>query len=260
MGRALLYDRQTNKHIGTIQLLPRHQAVVIRPDGKYRPSSPQAEQQLVYVVETDNNIQVQTPAEFDAQYSSNSVDSLAIVTDEPATSFANNTSADANDSPSDPSVQTGEPLGLYPLVSKPAKIDGVKSWTIATTQHRNHIRYCQPSPDGKFLMTVANDYLIRVYDNSTRLIHRMFMPAKQVGTACWSHDSKQLIFGSSEQGGVQIWDVEQGTRRQLTPADGHGIHQFKRIPERNAVLMSCETPMAAVKTPRFALSSWISIR
>ncbi|MCA9197935.1 MAG: protein kinase, partial [Planctomycetales bacterium] len=235
MGRVYLFDRERREHIGTIQLLPRHQAVVVRPDGKYRASSAQAEQQLAYVIETDDKVQLQTPAEFDAQSASNSLDSLEIVSDEPAPPVVSQSVDDVDDSQTQPSsVQAGQPLGPQSLVARPAQIEGVKSWAIATTQHRNQIRYCEPSPDGKFLMTVGNDYFLRVYDNSTRLIHRIFMPSKQVGTASWTQDSKQLIFGSSEQGGVQIWDVERGIRRQITPADGHGIQQFKRIPGKNA--------------------------
>ncbi len=64
-----------------------------------------------------------------------------------------------------PAVPTGEPMSDLALVRKPAKIDGVESWSIETMGPRG-MAACFLSPDGRRVATCGSDGAIRVWNTS----------------------------------------------------------------------------------------------
>lgn len=105
------------------------------------------------------------------------------------------------------------------LVSNPAAIAGVGSWTIETRGHRGDVHTVRYSPDGKRMATGCEDGTIRVWDPGTgELDKAMVGHDGAVQDLSWSPDSQQLASGAGDDT-VRVWDVPSGRETRKTEVD-----------------------------------------
>jgi WD40 repeat protein len=114
-----------------------------------------------------------------------------------------------------PPLPAGAPLSPLALVTHPAKLDGVESWTIETIGPRAGTGSVVYSPDSRRLATFGLDATVRIWDTATARLLRAFLGhARSPLPYCyqclaWSRDGKYLA--SLDDGGtVLLWDVDAG--------------------------------------------------
>jgi WD40 repeat protein len=104
----------------------------------------------------------------------------------------------------------GEPLSRYALVRQPARLPGVRSWTIERREA------WIPSalafrPDGKRLAVAGHDGAIRVWEPQTGRLAQVLLGNGLVLALAWSPDGQVLATGSwLRRQSVQLWDAETG--------------------------------------------------
>ena len=111
-------------------------------------------------------------------------------------------------------VEPGAPLSETALVSRPAPIPGLRSWTIATKGLR---RPCSlaVSPDGKYI--AAGDHhsgAICIYNSRLELERQLVGHDGTVACLAWSHDGRYLASGGGygSDWRLRIWETSSGTR------------------------------------------------
>lgn len=119
-----------------------------------------------------------------------------------------------------PPLKGGEPLSPIALVGRPAKIEGVRSWTIETRGHRGAIYWMEYSPDGKYLATPGHgDGTVRLWDAETgKLLNVLLGHTANVNGLRWSPDSRTVLT-TSEDYTARLWDAATG--RALHVLLGH---------------------------------------
>jgi len=121
--------------------------------------------------------------------------------------------------PADPlaKIEPGTPLGPMALVTNPAPLPGVRSWTIETRMPRGGINAVAYRPDGRLLATAGEDSVIRLLDpKSGQVIRALVGHMAQVTLLAWSPDGRTLASGSWD-GTVRLWDADSGrSLRTLT--------------------------------------------
>ncbi len=121
-------------------------------------------------------------------------------------------------SPEPPSFQAGEPLGAMCLVTRPASLTGLQSWTLETREHRGPIMDLAYSPDGRFLASVGGDGTIRLRDPTSGEVLKVLVG--DAGEIAWSPDGQYLVCGDVD-GTVWFWDVDSAqVIRKLKATDG----------------------------------------
>ena len=107
------------------------------------------------------------------------------------------------------------------LVADPAKLPGVRRWSIETKGHRGIVRSVQYSPDGKWLATAGDDAAIRLWNAQTRGFERVLLGhADTIRELRWSPDSQTLATASDDRT-IRMWDVATGrVTRVLTGHEG----------------------------------------
>jgi WD40 repeat protein/tRNA A-37 threonylcarbamoyl transferase component Bud32 len=122
-------------------------------------------------------------------------------------------------------ISIGEPMSPMALVTKPAKIAGVKSWTIDTTWPRGSAGLIEFNPIGDRLARFGNDATVRVYDSRTGQLERCLIGHGTVSRQClaWSKDGRFLATGEGQQSTCNaiIWDVSAGKKLWTLGPDLH---------------------------------------
>ncbi|HTU88793.1 MAG TPA: serine/threonine-protein kinase [Gemmataceae bacterium] len=112
-----------------------------------------------------------------------------------------------------PLAEGTEPLSPWALVRSPARIKGVRSWTIDTRSLRGGSISCAMRPDGRQLVVGSFDGVIRRYDpNTGRLQQALFGQQKNadVFSLTWSPDGKRLVARCGDNNALHIWNAATG--------------------------------------------------
>jgi WD40 repeat protein len=104
----------------------------------------------------------------------------------------------------------GEPLARVALVQRPAKLPGVRSWTIETRSTYWPMSFAY-RPDGKRLAMDSYDGVIHIWEPQTGRLVQVLFSRHPGGLLAWSPDGRVLAAGNSQaQPVVQLWDAETG--------------------------------------------------
>jgi WD40 repeat protein len=122
-------------------------------------------------------------------------------------------------------VSPGSSLSPLALVQEPTPLQGVRSWTVETVSHREHVRALAYRPDGRLLASASRDGTIRLWEPETGRLARILVghqgPAQSDQNAvavAWSPDGRYLATAGMDNA-VQLW--EAGTGRPLRTLKGH---------------------------------------
>lgn len=154
-----------------------------------------------------------------------------------------------------------QPLSMQALVSHPAAIAGIDSWTIETRQPRSHLYEVAFSADGRCYATGDDAGVVRVFESATDRLLRMFVVGSRVRSLDWSNAGPWLAIGCSEPE-VVVFDAAAGRRLahlrlefgiahrvcwhpdgvELAAAGGKGflIHDLQTSSSREVVVPDCD--------------------
>ena len=107
-------------------------------------------------------------------------------------------------------VEPGEPLTEVSLVSRPAPIRGLRSWSIESRGVRGGISAIAVSPNGKQIAASGTDGIIRLYDAELQLQKLLPGHASVVLALAWSADGGFLASGSRHDQLACVWDTASG--------------------------------------------------
>lgn len=119
------------------------------------------------------------------------------------------------------SAVPNQPLGSRVLVSRPAALPDVKSWTIETRTPRAHLWDAAFSTDGRCYATFDEVGVVRVHDAATDNLLRMFIPGGEITSLDWSPAGSWLAIGGSDTT-VIILDIANGQRLRTVKLPGGG--------------------------------------
>lgn len=115
-----------------------------------------------------------------------------------------------NISPEPLELSPGKPLSKMALVTNPARIDGLRSWTLETRGHRGMVYSAAYSPDSGQLAVGCTDGVVRIWDtNNGNLVKALLGHDGPVSSVSWSPAEKYLASGSGDKT-VRIWEVGSG--------------------------------------------------
>jgi WD40 repeat protein len=103
----------------------------------------------------------------------------------------------------------GEPLSPVALVQRPAKLPGVRSWSIET----RNVYYSQAMayrPDGKRLAVACNGGVFRIWEPESGRLVQVLLESSAVGSMAWSPDGRVLALGCQGKQPVRLFDAETG--------------------------------------------------
>jgi WD40 repeat protein len=129
------------------------------------------------------------------------------------------------------------PMSISALVGRPARLKGLKSWTIDTRQHRNAIHDFAISPDNSLLATAAADGNVRVWDVHSHQLRKVFFgDANRFRVANWSPDGKKLA-AAHDGASVFVWNVESGRVERTLSWFNCGLARLAWTPDSNALAL-----------------------
>lgn len=107
-------------------------------------------------------------------------------------------------------LEAGDPLSLAALVSEPASLGSVQSWTVESISHRGAVSHVAFHPANLLLATAGADGTIRLWDPRTEQLVRVLVGHDNwVTSVVWSPDGGYLA-SSSRDGTVRLWEAASG--------------------------------------------------
>jgi WD40 repeat protein/serine/threonine protein kinase len=115
------------------------------------------------------------------------------------------------------------PLSPWALVSRPAALQGVRGWTIATRGGRGSVLALAYDAGGRRLATAHEDGVVRLLDAQTGdLVRALVGHAAPVRTLAWSPDGNRLA--SADRGGsVRLWRADTGKPLGTLPVHASSV-------------------------------------
>ncbi|MCH7724942.1 MAG: protein kinase [Planctomycetes bacterium] len=107
----------------------------------------------------------------------------------------------------------GPPSSMYALVTRPAKLDGIETWTLETIAPRGAIRDVKFNPAGDLFAVASEDGAVRLFKPDGTLERILIGHDSPVRAVAWSLKEKQLASVSglhSQPCTIHIWDVTNG--------------------------------------------------
>src|SRR5262249_12816559 len=90
-----------------------------------------------------------------------------------------------------PELPPGAPLNNLAMVSRPAPLAGVTSWTLESVAHRSAVEAIAFDPVGKRLATADRDGVVRIWEPKTgRLLRMIVVPVAWLTGLAWSPDGE----------------------------------------------------------------------
>ena len=131
--------------------------------------------------------------------------------------------------------QLGQPISGIALVSRPAEVAGLRSWTVEPRGHRGAIRDLEYSPDGRWLASAGRDGTIRILDAQAESLARILCGhVGSISSLAWSPDGKYLA-SASEDRTLRFWDVAAGRLLRMFEPDDFRITRLAWSPQGNTI-------------------------
>ncbi len=146
---------------------------------------------------------------------------------------------------SPPPLFRGSPLGRSALVTRPASIAGIRSWSIETIGPRGQPISMSFSPDGSMLAGAGWDGVIRIWDAQTRELKRCLGHSLGVWSISWSPDGAYLASGGVDPS-IIIWDVQSGRQRAVLSKQQTHVLTVAWSPRGDVVLSGGKSPDNAI--------------
>jgi WD40 repeat protein len=111
------------------------------------------------------------------------------------------------------------PLSTKAIVSRPAKIPGVRSWSVELAGHQRGVLSMTWIPKGDLIATAAWDGTVRLWDREGQLQKALLGHDGAVCSVAFSPDGSLLASSDFGQSGnqVRIWDVATGACLGVVP-------------------------------------------
>jgi WD40 repeat protein len=197
-GGLHIWETATGRLRGILQLPGQgRDALTVSAEGHYAGNGQVQPDIVMLVQKADGSSEVLEPADFEHKYG-----------------FKNDPGKVHLVQPPPPSLPP-EPVSPLALVQEPARLPGVRSWTIATRDASGSLSPDSLAyrPDGRRLATASWDGSVRIYDPETgRLVQVLLAESSPLTSLAWSPDGRVLAGGSQsdERRPVQLWDAETG--------------------------------------------------
>jgi WD40 repeat protein/serine/threonine protein kinase len=112
-------------------------------------------------------------------------------------------------------IKPGTPLSPLALVSNPAPIKDVISWSLEPRAHHGFIQAVAYSPDGTMLASAGFDGSIRLWEpKGGELLRVLLGHMSFVAALAWSPDGKYLASAGWDPK-VRLWDIASGRQLQI---------------------------------------------
>ncbi len=105
-------------------------------------------------------------------------------------------------------IPAGDPLCKLALVTNPAIIKGLQSWTVETVGHRAGVRALAFSHKGNWLASGGIDGQVRIWDTKTWKLDRILPGDALVENLTWDKDDNLWVVSDK----VHLWNPAKGIR------------------------------------------------